>query len=597
MTFKDVSIKQKVMRSILFTSTAALLLMSTSYIIFEYLSFREATRDKVSTLGLVIASNSSAALAFHSKEDAAEILRALDADKYIDAACIYDVDGNIFAKYPDTASNSTFPSKPQSRGYAFKTISIEGFEPISQEKLFLGTLYIRSSLDGLNSQLRFHILVALFLIVLTLTLGYFLSRIFEKTITDPLISLEDTARSISVKKDYSIRANKWGNDEVGSLTDAFNYMLSQIEAQNEKIVKNEEHLRVATQSAELGTFEFDLKSGELNWDKRCRELFGIYTDEPVSYDGDFLPRIHEEDRERVVREVENAFNKELSGGEFDMDYRTVGTTDKRLRWVKATGKVFFDEQDKAVRFIGSVLDITQQKLDEQRKNDFIAIISHELKTPLTSIKSYVQLVLSKTKKGSDSFVINALTRADIQASKMASMIKDFLNLAQIEQGQLKLIKETFDLSALLHESVVEAKLLNNSHHIELDSRKNLLVTADKDKIGQVLINLISNAVKYSPTKTTITVGCQVEDSMVRIFVKDQGHGISVNDQKKLFTRFYRVENEKSKTISGFGIGLFIVSEILRYHESKIRLNTAEGTGSEFYFYLERKNTTAQEALN
>lgn len=583
------------MRSILFTSTAALLLMSTSYIIFEYLSFRESTREKVSTLGLVIASNSSAALAFHSKEDAIEILSALDADKYINAACIYDAEGNVFAKYPDTASDTTFPSKPESNGYSFKTTSIEGFEPISQEKLFLGTLYIRSSLDGLNAQLRFHILVALFLIVLTLTLGYFLSRMFEKTITDPLISLENTARSISVKKDYSIRADKWGNDEVGSLTDAFNYMLSQIEAQNEKIVKNEEHLRVATQSAELGTFEFDLKSGELSWDQRCRELFGIYTNEPVSYDGNFLPGLHEEDRERVLVGIQNALDKELTGGEFDMDYRTVGSTDKRLRWVKATGKVFFDEQNKPVRFIGSVLDITQQKLDEQRKNDFIAIISHELKTPLTSIKSYVQLVLSKTKQGSDAFVINALTRADIQASKMASMIKDFLNLAQIEQGQLKLIKETFDLSALLHESVIEAKLLNSSHHIELDSCKDLLVTADKDKIGQILINLISNAVKYSPNKTTITVGCGVEGSMVKIFVKDQGHGISFNDQKKLFTRFYRVENEKSKTISGFGIGLFIVSEILRYHDSKIQLNTVEGKGSEFYFYLPKLSTNALEA--
>lgn len=160
---------------------------------------------------------------------------------------------------------------------------------------------------------------------------------------------------------------------------------------------------------------------------------------------------------------------------------------------------------------------------------------------------------------------------------------------------MKLIKETFDLSALLQESVIEAKLLNSLHQIELDSCTNLRVTADKDKIGQVLINLISNAVKYSPNKSTITVGCHVEDSMVKIFVKDHGHGISVNDQKKLFTRFYRVENEKNKTISGFGIGLFIVSEILRYHESKIRLHTVEGKGSEFYFYLPNHSPNAIEA--
>lgn len=282
--------------------------------------------------------------------------------------------------------------------------------------------------------------------------------------------------------------------------------------------------RVATQSAELGTFDFDLKSGALSWDQRCRELFGIYTDEPVTYERDFLPGLHEEDRDRIALAIDHAFKKESTGGDFDEEYRTVGTTDKRLRWVKANGKVFFDDNDQPVRFIGSVLDITQQKLDEQRKNDFIAIISHELKTPLTSIKSYIQLVLNKARKGSDTFVINALTRADIQSSKMASMIKDFLILAQIEQGQLKLIKETFNLSAMLEDSVTEAKL--------------------------------------------------------RL-------GISLNDQRKLFTRFYRVENERSKTISGFGIGLFIVSAILRYYESKIQLDSVVGKGSKFFFYLEK----------
>ena len=587
MSFRDIPIKQKVMRSILFTSTAAVLLMSTSFIAFEYTSFRNSAKKKLSTLGLVIASNSSAALAFRSTEDAVEILSALEADEYINAACIYDVQGKIFATYPDSISHSSLPPGPQKKGYEFTAVSIEGFESIRQQNLHLGTLYIRSSLDGLNSRLRLHVLVALLLTSLTLLLGYFLSKLFEKTITDPIISLEDTARIISKNKDYSIRAQKWASDEVGSLTDTFNYMLSQIEEQNEKIVKSEEHLRVATQSAELGTFDFDLKTGELNWDQRCRELFGIYTEEPVTYEGDFLPGLHDEDRERVALAVENAFKKESTGGDFDVEYRTVGSTDRRLRWVKATGKVFFDENNQPVRFIGSVLDITRQKLDEQRKNDFIAIISHELKTPLTSIKSYIQLVLNKVRKGPDTFTINALTRADIQSSKMASMIKDFLNLAQIEQGQLKLVKETFDLSTMLEDSVTEARLLNSSHRIELDYCKDLKVTADKDKIGQVLINLISNAVKYSPSQSTVTVGCAIEGSFVKIFVKDEGLGISLNDQRKLFTRFYRVENEKSKTVSGFGIGLFIVSEILRYHDSKIQLNSAEGKGSMFYFYLEK----------
>jgi hypothetical protein len=423
------------------------------------------------------------------------------------------------------------------------------------------------------------------LVSATLLVGYFLSKFFQKTISGPVLSLESTARTISHKGDYSIRATKWGNDEIGSLTDTFNYMLSEIEAQNHQIVKSEEHLRLATQSAELGTFDMDLRAGTMMWDQRCRELFGVYHNEPVTYEGDFLTGLHEDDRERIIKIIDDAFNKELSGGNYDVEYRTVGATDKKLRWVKAKGKVFFDEHDTPLRFIGSVLDITNQKLDEQRKNDFIAIISHELKTPLTTIKSYVQILLAKAKKEDDSFTVNALTRADTQASKMASMIRDFLNLAKIEAGELKLAEDVFDLSSLLEEVVSEAQLLSATHNIDLRSCEGIRTKGDRDKLAQVLINLISNATKYSPSGSVITVGCQKEGSRVKIFVKDKGVGISVNNQKKLFTRFYRVENEKMKTVSGFGIGLFIVSEILKYHNSKIEVESTEGVGSCFYFYL------------
>src|SRR5207237_10305616 len=136
----------------------------------------------------------------------------------------------------------------------------------------------------------------------------------------------------------------------------------------------------------LGTFELNLLEGTLEWDDRCRKLFGINHSRQVTYEKDFWQGVHPDDTERVSLAIDAAFNKSVSGGDYDVEYRTIGAEDKKERWVRAKGKVFFDEQDTPVRFIGSVLDITEQKKEEQRKNDFIGIVSHELKTPLTSIK-------------------------------------------------------------------------------------------------------------------------------------------------------------------------------------------------------------------
>ena len=166
------------------------------------------------------------------------------------------------------------------------------------------------------------------------------------------------------------------------------------------------------------------------------------------------------------------------------------------------------------------------------------------------------------------------------------MIKDFLSLARIEEGKIKLDKEIFELSPLLEEVVADAHQLSTNYTIELKDCGGLKVEGDKDKLGQVLINLLSNAIKYSPAESHIVLGCEEENGKVKVYVTDRGVGISESHQKQLFTRFYRVENEKVKTVSGFGVGLYIVSEILKYHNSKIMLDSKEGEGSTFYFFLD-----------
>lgn len=233
-------------------------------------------------------------------------------------------------------------------------------------------------------------------------------------------------------------------------------------------------------------------------------------------------------------------------------------------------------------------DISEKKQEEQRKNDFVAMVSHELKTPLTSITAYLQLL---ARSEADEHNMNTILRAQGQTRKMIAMIQDFLNVARLEEGRMEINKEVFALYPLMEEITKDAEFLTSRHSIVLMDCQEISVNADRDKIGQVLTNLLSNAIKYSPRGGSIFVGCEKLDGKVKIFVRDEGIGISEAHQKRLFERFYRVKDDSLKTISGFGIGLYLVSEILRYHNSKIEVISEQGLGSTFHFCLAIKNST------
>jgi two-component system sensor histidine kinase VicK len=356
-----------------------------------------------------------------------------------------------------------------------------------------------------------------------------------------------------------------------------------ITAKNE-LSKAYEQIRLSKEAAELGTFDMNMVNGHMEWDARCRQLFGISHQNNVSFEIDFLAGLHPEDTERVKAVLANTFNKLVSNGNYDVEYRTIGVDDEQLRWVRAKGQVYFDEQDQPLRFIGSVLDITEQKQDEQRKNDFIGMASHELKTPLTSLSAYLQMLQAKARKSEDTFTTGALEKSVSQVKKMTTMINGFLNVSRLESGKIHIDMQRFDMAGLIKEAEDEAKATVTSHKLVFVPVKETFVIADRDKIGQVINNFVSNAVKYSPLGTTITVACTTNNGYALVSVKDEGFGIKHADQHKLFDRYYRVESN-SAHIAGFGIGLYLCAEIIKRHEGKIWVESELGKGSTFYFSI------------
>lgn len=347
----------------------------------------------------------------------------------------------------------------------------------------------------------------------------------------------------------------------------------------------QDRLRFAFKAAELGTFDMDLHKGTLFWDERCRTLFGINHQNEVSYEQDFVEGLHPDDRERILNVIKNTFIKSVSNGDYDVEYRTVGAEDHKLRWLRAKGKVYFDENDSPVRFVGAVLDITEQKLDDLRKNDFIGMVSHELKTPLTSLTAYIQVLLTKASKNEDKFTIDALNKANQQVKKMSAMINGFLNVSRLESGKIQLSKQDFLLNDLIKEMVEDTQLMVSSHTLNFLPCEPITLYADADKIGSVITNLLSNAVKYSPKGKNIEVDCRQEGNMAKVSVKDEGMGIKPQDKEKLFERYYRVESKHAKHISGFGIGLYLCAEIIQRHNGQIGVESEIGKGSTFWFTL------------
>lgn len=259
--------------------------------------------------------------------------------------------------------------------------------------------------------------------------------------------------------------------------------------------------------------------------------------------------------------------------------------DGKFRWHLSRIIPYRNEGAQVSKWIGTATDIDDIKQLALRKDDFLSVASHELRTPITSIKAYSQLLMNTYRNSGDEFLKNALTKVEIQANKMTKLVTDFLKLSKIESGKLQLNKETFCINDLVREIVADIQLIAVNHKIIVQEQDRTNVTADKERIAQVLANFLNNAIKYSPGADRVYVDIKRLNSHVSVSVTDKGVGIKPEEHAKIFERFYRAESNSKIPFSGFGIGLYISAEIIQRHDGKIGVNSEEGRGSTFYFTL------------
>ena len=316
-----------------------------------------------------------------------------------------------------------------------------------------------------------------------------------------------------------------------------------------------------------------------SWNHSAERIFGYAENEML---GQSISKLVPEDR----RAEEPRIMARLKSGDRVEHFETKWlTSDKKLLDVALTISLIKDFQGNIIGVSKIARDISEKKQDELRKNDFIGMVSHELKTPLTTLTALVQVLNAKLKNSEDQFISTALDKANVQVKKMRAMINGFLNISRLESGKILIDKQVFNLVDLIDETIKETKLTVSSHEITFTSSKPVNVNADPDKIGSVISNLISNAVKYSPKGKEIEIKCEVNKKNVLVSVKDSGIGIKQQYLKRLFDRYYRVEGNNTNHISGFGIGLYLSAEIIKRHDGEIWAESESSVGSTFYFTL------------
>ncbi len=325
----------------------------------------------------------------------------------------------------------------------------------------------------------------------------------------------------------------------------------------------------------------DHSEQEINFvSEYVEHMLGYTVNEWLSTPNFWLHIVHPDDRKRAGDESVAIFN---SGERGVSRFRWIKKDGKAL-WIESHSYVITNSNGEPIGMRGVSMDISDRVEIERRKDEFISIASHELKTPVTSIKVFTQVLQSMYEKGKYDQTGKYLQKMDNQIQKLTNLIADLLNVSKIQAGKIEFRKDWFDLTHLIKDTVETLQAITGQK-IKFQQKESLKVWGDEDRIGQVLVNLISNAIKYSPDESTVVISTEKNGSQTIVHIQDFGMGIASEHQDKIFDRFYRVFDATDRTFPGLGMGLYISYYIISHHDGKIWVKSEVGEGSVFSFSL------------
>jgi len=427
-------------------------------------------------------------------------------------------------------------------------------------------IYLRADMEEINKTLSKATNVLAYATILALIITVLLGSLLARSITGPIKKLTSKAKSMA-EGDFDHKLEVKSDDEIGQLTQMFNYMAGQLKDTLGEIASEKGKMEAILAYMTDGVIAVNIKGEIIHANPSALKFLGVEYSEVSNKKLDYL----------FSKTGINLTFEHIKAYE-NVEDKIMQTNDVVLRVEVAS---FMNEDKETMGYIMVFRDITEQHKLETMQKEFVANVSHELRTPLTTIRSYVETlqegVLEEKELARDFLqVVNS------EAMRMTRLVKDLLQLSRLDYRQTEWNKSQFNLEVMVEEAVkkMEMAAKQKGQNITLEKLSPIpAFDGDKDRIEQVVLNIVSNAIKYTPDKGTIKVIMDYVDGTVRIIVNDNGIGIPEKDLSRIFERFYRVDKARSRELGGTGLGLSIARQIIEAHEGKISIDSVQGEGT------------------
>ncbi len=350
----------------------------------------------------------------------------------------------------------------------------------------------------------------------------------------------------------------------------------------QKLKESEERFRLLIQNS-FDIITIYAEDGSIKYQSpSVKQVLGYQEENAIEFDNEHMPAVHPDDTGIKNQMLKDSIARphEIVKAEFRLQHK-----DRSYKIMEAVCvNLLHDTRIEGI--VANYRDITERKKLEIQKEEFIAVASHELKTPVTSLKAYTQILQQHFEDTADVYSGQMMDKMLTQIDRFTKLIIDLLDITKISGGQIQFQQEHFDFNQLVEEVTDQMQLTTQKHVIIKQLQDTGMIRADRERTGQVLINLISNAIKYSPEADKIIVSAKMKDrDHVEVCVQDFGIGMNEQMQQRVFQRFFRVSESTSKTYPGLGLGLYIASEIVNRQNGRIWVKSKENEGSTFYFML------------
>lgn len=618
----DWPIHRKMSAVALGVSGTALVFACLCFITYDYVSFQSAFARRVEALAQIIGAQSTAALEFGDAKAAEEVLSSLAAEDHIRMARLVTAEGRPLATYQADRRGPLSPDAEISgEGMHFKEGNLTVVRPIRLDDRMIGSVQLLSDLRDAKDRLRLNGAIAAGVLAACLLVARLLTSRLGRIITGPILRLAATVRAVRDRKDYSLRVPAGGGDELGVLIDGFNGMLTKIEGRDRELLdaRSELERRVQARTTDLVQAneslrqemavriraEESLREGEERYRSLVESLpdaMLIEEDGRFSYvnvaagmlfgaerPGDLLGRpvqesIHVESRERMKILREAVLR---DGTSPPMNEQRFVRLDGRVWDGEVMVLPFVFRGRRTVQYV--IRDITKRKELDRMKREFISTVSHELRTPLTSIRGSLKLIATGVTGPLGPKTTAMVSIANDSCDRLVHLVNDILDIEKIESGHMVFNIRPLPAMPLMEKAADANRAYAQSFGVTLKTEGGAegdAVLADADRLMQVLTNLISNAAKFSPRDSIVTLRMTDLADRIRISVIDRGPGIPEEFRSRVFQKFAQADSSDTRSKQGTGLGLSITKAIVERLGGQISFESS-GDGTTFSVDLPR----------